>query len=75
MKHQIKTQLFYGPFPKMYQLHSNIFKKCLLCIHEKLEINNYPRPDKLLNKRSELMSKYHHANIFIFLLRSYKTKH
>ena len=29
-------------------------KKCLLCLHEKLEIVNYPHPEELLNKRSEL---------------------
>ena len=37
--------------------YSNISKKCLLCLHEKLEIINYPPPDELLNKRSEFMSK------------------
>ena len=34
---------------------------------------NYPRPEELLNKRSELISKCRHANKF--LLRNYKTKH
>ena len=53
--------------------YSNISKRCLLCIHEKLEIINYPRPEELLNKISELISKCHHANKF--LLHSYKTKH
>ena len=53
--------------------YSNISKKCLLCLHEKLEIINYPRPEELLNKRSELISKCRHANKF--LLRNYKTKH
>ena len=52
---------------------SNIFNRCLLCLHEKLEIINYPRPEELLNKRSELISKCRHANKF--LLRNYKTKH
>ena len=52
--------------------YSNISKKCLLCLHEKLEIINYPRPDELLNKRSELISKCWNANKF--LLRSYKAK-
>ena len=51
--------------------YSNISKKRLLCLHEKLEIINYPRPDELLNKRSELMSKCRHGNKF--LLRNYKT--
>ena len=53
--------------------YSNISKKCLLCLHEKLEIINYPRPEELLNKRSELVSKCRHDNKF--LLRNYKTKH
>ena len=52
---------------------SNISKKCLLCLHEKLRIINYPRPEELLNKRSELISKCRHANKF--LLCNYKTKH
>ena len=52
--------------------NSNIPKKCLLCLHKKLEIINHPRPDELLNKRSELISKCRHANKF--LLRNYKTK-
>ena len=51
----------------------NISKRCLLCLHKKLEIINYPRPDQLLNKRSELISRCRHANKF--LLRNYKTKH
>ena len=37
------------------------------------EIFNYPRPDELLNKKSELISKCCHANKF--LLCNYKTKH
>ena len=54
--------------------YSNISKKRLLCcLHEKLEIINYPRPEELLNKRSELISKCLHANKF--LLCNYKTKH
>ena len=53
--------------------YSNISKKCLLCLHEKLEIINHPRPNELLNKRSELIYKCGHANTF--LLRSYKLKH
>ena len=35
--------------------YSNISKKCLLCLHEKLEMINYPRPVELFNKRSELI--------------------
>ena len=53
--------------------YSNIYKKCLLCLHEKLEIINYPRPCELLNKRSELIPRCAHANKF--LLGNYKTEH
>ena len=52
--------------------YSNLSKRCLLCLHEKLEILNYPNQDQLLNKRSELISKFRHANKF--LLRNYKSK-
>ena len=45
--------------------YSNIPKRCLLFLHEKLEIINYPRPDQLLNKRSELISRCRHANKFL----------
>ena len=44
--------------------YSNISKKCLLCLHEKLKIINYPLPEELLNKRAELISKCRHANKF-----------
>ena len=53
--------------------YSNISKKCLLCLHGKIEIIDFPRPEELLNKRSELISKFRHTNKF--LLRNYKTKH
>ena len=49
-----------------------IFKyieKCLLCLHEKLEIVNVEDQD-LLHKRSELICKCRHANKY--LLRKYK---
>ena len=38
--------------------YSNISKKFLLHLHEKLEMINYPRPEELLNQRCELISKY-----------------
>ena len=46
-------------------MKSNITKKCLLCLHEKLEISNYPNQEELLNKRSELVSKCHHVNKYL----------
>ena len=52
--------------------YSNISKKCLLFLHKKVGIINYPGPDELLNKKSELISKCRHANRF--LLRNYKAK-
>ena len=47
---------------KKVPAYSNITTKCLLCLHKKLEIVNYPHPEELLNKRSELVSKCLHAN-------------
>ena len=41
---------------KKVPTYSNITKKCLLCLYEKLEIINYPNPQELLNKRYELVS-------------------
>ena len=44
--------------------YSNISKKCLLCLYQKLEIVIYQNQKELLNKRSELLCKCHHANKF-----------
>ena len=43
----------------------NITKWCSLCLHEKLAIINYPYPDELLNRRSELVTKCRHENKFL----------
>ena len=51
--------------------YSNISKRCMLCLHEKCEILNYPDQEELLNKRSELVSKCQHINKF--LLSNYKS--
>ena len=51
--------------------YSNISKRCLLCLHEKYEIINYPNQEELLNKRSELISKCRHSNKY--LLSNYKS--
>ena len=51
--------------------YSNITKRCMLCLHEKYEILNYPDQEELLNKRSELVSKCRHINKF--LLSNYKS--
>ena len=50
--------------------YSNVSKKFLLCLHEKLEIVNFEDQDQSLNKRSELISKCRHA--YKYLLRNYK---
>ena len=52
--------------------YSNILKRCLLCLREKLLILNYHNPAELLNKRFELMAKCRHENKF--LLSIYKGK-
>ena len=51
--------------------YSNITKKCILCLYEKLEIINYPNQEELLNKRSEFISKCGHVNKY--LLSNYKS--
>ena len=50
-------------------LYSNILKKCLLCLYEKLETFTYQNEKELLNKRSELLCKCDHASKF--LLKNY----
>ena len=52
--------------------YSNTTKRCMLCLQEKLAIITYPEQHKLLNKRSELISKCRHENKF--LLRYYDSK-
>ena len=47
---------------KFVPSYSNVSKKCLLCLHKKLEIVNFEDQDHLLNKCSELISKCRHAN-------------
>ena len=57
-------------FVKSASGYSNITKKCLLCLHEKLEIINYPNQEELLNKRSELILKC--CDVNKYLLSNYK---
>ena len=52
--------------------YTNITKRCLLCLHEKLAIVTYGKIEELLNKRSELISKCRHENKYI--LSNYDTK-
>ena len=51
--------------------YSNITKRCMLCLYEKLLIATYPSREELLNKRSELVSKCRHKNKF--LLKKFKS--
>ena len=72
---EVKRKLKIVPPLKWYIIkslpaYSNISKKCQLCLQEKFEILNYPNPNELLNKRSELISKCYHVNKF--LLSNYK---
>ena len=39
-------------------------RKCQLCLAEKYEIANHPEPEKLLNKRGEIVSKCRHQRRF-----------
>ena len=48
--------------------YSNISKRCLLCLTEKVLIATYENPEELLNKRSELMAKCRHNNKFLLII-------
>ena len=45
--------------------YTNTSKRCVLCLEEKMAIITYPDQEKLLNKRSELISKCRHENKFL----------
>ena len=45
--------------------YTNITKRCMLCLQEKMAIISFPDEDSLLNTRSELISKCRHENKFI----------
>lgn len=44
--------------------YSNVSKKCLLCLYEKLEIVTYENQKKHFNKRFEVFCKCRHVNKF-----------
>ena len=46
--------------------YNRVSKTCDLCLNEKLEILNFKDRDRLLNKRSELISKCRHFNKYLF---------
>ena len=56
---------------KVVPAYTNISKRCLLCLNDKLLSATYPDQKQLLNKRSELIAKCRHENKF--LLMNYKT--
>ena len=63
-KHQ-ETPTLKWSIVKQVPSYLNITKKCLLCLHEKFEILNYPNPVETLNNRSELVSKCRHSNKYL----------
>ena len=50
---------------KSVPANSIITKRCPLCLQENLAIISYEKPEELLNKRSELISKCRHQNKFL----------
>ena len=54
----------HGPWPWTHG-YNRVSKTCDLCLNEKLEILNFKDRDKLLNKRSELISKCRHFNKYL----------
>ena len=52
--------------------YNRVSKTCDLCLNEKLEILNFKDRDKLLNKRSELISKCRHFNKYLFSSKKLK---
>ena len=45
--------------------YTNTSKRGILCLEEKMSIITYPNQEKLLNKRSELISKFRCENKFL----------
>ena len=45
--------------------YSNVSKKCLLCLYEKLEIVPYQNQKALLSNSSEFFCNYCHSNMFL----------
>ena len=45
--------------------YNNNSKRCILCLEEKMAIITFPEQQKLLNKRSQLISKCRHENKFL----------
>ena len=45
--------------------YTNTSKRCILCLQEKMAIITFPEQHKLLNQKSELISKCRHENKFL----------
>lgn len=56
MRGKYNDPVLKGSVAKRLTPNSNITKKCALCLQKKFEITKYPNPEKLQNKRSELVS-------------------
>ena len=69
-KHNVFPTLTWS-FGKSVPGYSNISKRCLLCLIEKVLIATYENPEEMLNKKSKLMAKCHHNNKL--LLSNYKS--
>ena len=69
-KHNISPNLMWC-IVKSIPDYLNILKRCMLHLHEKYEILNYPDQKELLNKRSKSVSKCGYVNKF--LLSNYKS--
>ena len=70
-----KMPLFKWSIVKRIPAYSNISKRCLLCLSEKLMILTYEHQRELLNKRAELTSKCRHENKFLLKNYKFKDKH
>ena len=65
------TTIIPSPSVERITKNTNINQRCLLCLHETLAIVTHNNKDELLNKRSELISKYRYDNKYI--IRNYDT--
>ena len=65
-KHQENPSLKWSIVTRV-PAYSNIKKNCFLCLREKLEIVDYPHPEELLNKGSELVSAKVSASEQVFI--------
>ena len=72
LKDKGKTPSLTWSIVKSIPSYTNISKRCLLCLHEKVAIITYENQRELINKRNEMISKCPHENKY--LLKNYKNK-